>query len=56
MNILGQTNRTRFKKNFLDPLIEAELLEYTIPAKPKSPKQRYITTGKGKELLATMKG
>lgn len=51
MNILGQTNRTRFKKNSLDPLIEAELLGYTIPDKPQSLNQKYKTTDKGIKLL-----
>ncbi|WP_456325449.1 ATP-binding protein [Desulfonauticus submarinus] len=51
MRILKQTNRTRFKKAFINPLIEQDLINYTIPDKPKSPKQKYVITEKGKKLL-----
>ncbi len=44
-------DRTKFKKKFLNPLIEMKLITMTIPGKPKSSKQKYITTEKGKELL-----
>jgi len=32
-------------------MLEMELLSMTIPEKPQSSKQKYITTVKGKELL-----
>ena len=54
MEILNQTNRTRFKKRFIDPLINEELINYTIPDKPNSPKQKYVITKKGSDLLNAM--
>ena len=41
MELLGLTHRATFQKNYLNPAIEAGLIERTIPDKPKSPKQRY---------------
>jgi ATP-dependent DNA helicase RecG len=51
MKTLNKTNRTRFRKHFLNPLIETGFIEFTIPGKPKSPIQQYIITGKGRQLL-----
>ncbi len=47
----GHTNRTRFRKAVLKPLIAAELIEMTNPDKPRSSKQRYRLTEKGIRLL-----
>ena len=41
MQLVGLTHRATFQKNYLNPAIEAGLIERTIPDKPKSPKQRY---------------
>lgn len=41
MSLLGLSHRPTFQQNYLNPAIEAELIERTIPDKPKSPKQRY---------------
>jgi ATP-dependent DNA helicase RecG len=51
MKILNRTNRTRFRKLFLNPLIEAGFIEFTIPGKPRSSQQKYIISEKGKNLL-----
>ncbi len=51
MKILRQTNRTRFRKSFILPLIENGIIAYTIPQKPSSPNQKYVLTEKGKSLL-----
>lgn len=51
MKVLNKTNRTRFRKHFLNPLIETGFIKFTIPGKPKSPLQQYIITEKGKNLL-----
>ena len=45
--ILGLSNREHFRKEYLKPAIEAEVVELTIPDKPKSSKQRYRLTHKG---------
>src|SRR5690606_35397591 len=41
MSLLGLSHRATFQKNYLNPAIEAGLMERTIPDKPKSPKQKY---------------
>ena len=46
MNILGRTNRTKFKLAIIYPLIDQDFLELTIPDKPKSPNQKYRITDK----------
>ena len=46
MNILGRTNRTKFKLAIIYPLIDQGFMELTIPDKPKSPNQKYRTTNK----------
>ena len=51
MALAGHTNRTRFRKTVLQPLIDTDLMELTIPDKPRSSKQRYRLTELGQELL-----
>jgi Fic family protein len=41
MGSLQRTNRTNFKSQILNPLIDARLIEPTIPNKPTSSKQKY---------------
>ena len=41
MALLGLVHRASFQKNYLNPALEAGLIERTIPDKPKSPLQRY---------------
>ncbi|MCC6747123.1 MAG: putative DNA binding domain-containing protein [Deltaproteobacteria bacterium] len=47
----GRTNRTKFRDQVLAPLLEAGLVEMTIPDKPRSPKQRYRITEAGRARL-----
>lgn len=47
----GRTNRTMFRDQVLAPLLEAGLVEMTIPDKPRSPKQQYRTTEAGRAAL-----
>ena len=51
MGAFDWKNRTKFRNKFMHPLLEAELIEMTIPDKPQSPNQQYVITEKGKELL-----
>ena len=51
MALAGHTNRTRFRKTILRPLIDANLMELTIPDKPRSRNQRYRLTELGQEVL-----
>jgi predicted HTH transcriptional regulator len=51
----GIRHRETFQRNYLDKLLEDELLERTIPDKPNSRLQRYRLTEKGKLLLETLR-
>lgn len=50
MDLLGRSDRTKFRKRFIYPLIEKETLEMTIPNKPQSSNQRHVITKTGKNL------
>jgi len=47
-SFLDLKNRDYFRKEILNPLIKEGKLALTIPDKPKSPKQRYITRNEHK--------
>ncbi len=47
----GLRDREHFRKAYLEPLVEAGLMELTIPDKPRSPLQQYRTTLAGRALL-----
>jgi len=51
IEIFEWKDRTKYKKKFIDPMLKMELISMTIPDKPNSSKQKYVTTEKGKELL-----
>lgn len=51
MNAVGRQNRTKFRDGFVKPLIEAGLLELTIPDKPRSRLQKYRLTPEGEKAL-----
>ncbi len=44
-------DREHFRKQYLEALLSAGLLERIIPEKPRSPKQRYRTTQAGRAVL-----
>lgn len=56
MAVMGRTNRTKFRNRVLRPLLDAGLIEMTIPDKPTSRMQRYRTTVAGREVLAAVEG
>ena len=49
-------DRERSVDNRLRPLLEAGLIQLTIPDKPRSSKQEYRLTEKGRQVLAEIKG
>ena len=49
--VMGMNNATKFKNNYLNPLIELGVVEMTQPESPNSPTQRYRLTEAGKGLL-----
>ena len=51
MKIISRTNRTKFRDQVLNPLIEDKLIEMTVPDKPRSSQQKYRLTKKGAEYL-----
>jgi ATP-dependent DNA helicase RecG len=53
MELIGLKHWKIFQANYLKPLLRQGLLAMTIPEKPTSSKQRYITTEAGNEVLKT---
>lgn len=43
MEFIGYKNRTRFRRDYIKPLVEKEKLKMTIPDKPTSRNQKYIS-------------
>jgi len=54
MAITGRSDRTKFRHQVLNPLQEAGLVVMTIPDRPRSSKQRYRLTDKGREVLENL--
>ncbi len=48
---LGLKDRKHLRQAILSALVKNGLLDMTIPDKPSSHKQQYVTTEKGKEFL-----
>ncbi len=51
MEAFSWSDRTKFRKKYLNPLIGEGLIEMTIPDKPQSSLQRYRLTEKGNQWL-----
>jgi cell filamentation protein, protein adenylyltransferase len=49
---LGLKDDEHFRKSYLLPALEAGLIEMTIPDKPRSSKQKYRLTDKGRQVIA----
>ena len=52
----GYSDRTYFRNNHIQPLLDDGMLEMTIPDKPTSSQQKYRTTAKGLRLLEISSG
>ena len=50
---IGHSSRTGYFRRSLDRLLHDELLEMTVPDKPRSPAQRYRLTEKGRAVIAS---
>ena len=51
MAIAKRSDRTKFRNQVLNPLLEENFIEMTIPDKPTSSKQKYRLTDKGRSFL-----
>jgi len=50
---MGLKNAEHFRKAYLAPALEQQVIERTLPDKPRSRLQKYRLTHTGKHLLAT---
>ena len=50
MLLFGRTNRTKFRDQVVNPLIDMGLIEMTIPDKPRSRLQKYRLTDNGRAV------
>ena len=51
MKLVSLNNRDYFRKEYLKPALEAELITPLYPQHPNHPKQKYFLTAKGQELI-----
>jgi predicted transcriptional regulator len=56
MQIFNRSDRTKFRRGIISPLLKMGLLEMTDPNRPNNPKQKYRTTKKGQEAIKDQKG
>jgi ATP-dependent DNA helicase RecG len=54
MESVGRSNRTKFRDQVLNPLLERGWVVMTVPDKPRSNKQKYRLTPDGRALLDAM--
>ena len=54
LDMVGRSDRTKFKRFVLRVLMDDGVLEWTIPDKPNSRHQKYRLTAKGRKLAATL--
>ena len=50
LSFMNYTDRTKFRRKYIQPLLEDGVLEHTIPDKPNSKNQKYRLTEKGLKL------
>ena len=48
---MGLTDRTKFRRKSIRPLLEAGIIEQTMPEKPNSQNQKYCLTAQGVGIL-----
>lgn len=55
LSFMNNTDRTKFRRKYIQPLLEDGILEQTIPDKPNSKNQKYRLTEKGLKLKQELK-
>ncbi len=55
LSYMNYSDRTKFRKKYIYPLLDAEIIQMTIPDKPNSRYQKYQLTVKGLELIELLK-
>ena len=55
LSYMSYSDRTKFRKKYIYPLLDAEVIQMTIPDKPNSRNQKYQLTAKGFELIEDLK-
>ena len=55
LSFMNFADRTYFRKKYMHPLLEEDILELTIPDKPNSKNQKYRLTAKGLTLKEQLK-
>lgn len=51
LSCMNVSDRTKFRKKYICPLLEADVIQMTIPDKPSSRNQKYQLTAIGLELI-----
>ena len=51
MAVLDLKDRMHFANEYLQPALDSGMIEMTIPDKPRSSKQKYRLTPKGREMV-----
>ena len=54
MTVAERTNRTKFRDQVIQPLMDQGLLEMTLPDKPTSSQQKYRLTEQGAAWLVNL--
>jgi hypothetical protein len=49
--LLGLSDEKHFREHYQQPAVDAGLIEMTIPDKPRSSRQKYRLTDRGRALL-----
>ena len=55
LSYMNVSDRTKFRKKYIYPLLEAGAIQMTIPDKPNSRNQKYQSTAMGLMLIDTLK-
>ena len=55
LSYMNYSDRNKFRKKYIYPLLDAGIIQMTIPDKPNSRNQRYQLTAKGVELMEHLK-